>query len=164
MDKKKYAAAGLSLIITGLSFLIGNFFEGFDCRLLWPVFITFPIVFLTFGYFGSPDVKKNSLFTIFLLIQLMIFFTIWTTVFRYEYMIKIWPFFIIMPGISFLPMYFIKRDIRLLFLSFALVVTGTVFSLFTLGLFPITILNKIWPVFLIFGGVFIIAFYFKTKK
>ena len=164
MDKKKYIAAGLSLIIIGLSFLIGNFIEGFDWKLLWPVFFVIPIVFLTSGYFASPDKKKNTLFAISLLIQLMIFFLIWAIGYNYLYMIKMWPFFIIITGVSFFPLFFIRKDAKLFSLSILLIIIGGIFSLFTFDFLSVTILNKIWPIFLILGGLSIIIFYFKIKK
>ncbi|HOV13427.1 MAG TPA: hypothetical protein PK771_04005 [Spirochaetota bacterium] len=164
MDKKKYIATGICLIIIGATFLIANFIEGFDWRLLWPIFLVIPIIFLTLEYFTSPDAKKNTLFSIFFLLQLLIFFFIWTTGFHYKYMEKMWTFFIIMPGVALFPLYLVKKEIKLIFISLILIIIGTIFSLFTIGPFDINILNKIWPVFLVIGGLFTIIFYSKIKK
>ncbi len=164
MGKKGYIGVGLSLIIVGLTFFSVNFIEGFDKRLLWPIFLVIPIIFMVFDYFTEPDSRKDRIFPIVMLVQLLIFFMIWTVGFQYRYMERAWPFFILMSGIGALSLYYVKGSGRLLFIALSLVTLAIAFLLFTVGPFDIYMLHKIWPLFLVVAGLFVILFYFKIKK
>jgi hypothetical protein len=165
MLNRKNLTIGIILIVMGILFLLSNLNESFSWKNIWPVVFLIPIFFITMDFLSSPSTKKDKIFPLFFLTQLMIFFYIWSSVFHYHDMNKLWPFFILMPGISTVMLGIFKPKVSEILSGSIVVFIGILFLLYTFKTVTFSFLLNIWPVFLIILGLYIIfSIRRKNKK
>lgn len=164
MGKRVLVTIALSLIVIGVVMITSNLFKQLTILRTWPIFLVIPLFLSGLAYFNSPDSKKPMIFFVTLFLQLMIFFFIWSLPLNYRWMERIWPFFLIIPGVSFLIQYFLIRDVRIVIFAGLFLLTGIISLFFSMSVFPLKLLMLIWPVFLVIGGIFIILAVFIKPK
>jgi len=138
------------LIILGAVFLVSNFSKQWSWDHWWPIFVLVPGLAFYFWYFSSSNKEKISgiLFpgTILTLFGIFFFITTWL---NWEHMEKLWPTFILVPGLAFFVLYFArpKREKGVLIPAFILTGLAIIFYL-SFGLSA-----KLWPLILIACGL-----------
>jgi len=164
MANKKNLIIGIVAIILGVVVLILNFYNISSLTNIWPVFFIIPIVFIISDLISFPDLRKNKLESLIFLIELMVFFFIWANFYNYGRIDLLWPFFIIMPGVSTLVGSIYVLRIKKIISSLLLIFLGIFFCFFSSGIFQWDLLLKIWPVILIGLGIYILFIHKPRRK
>jgi hypothetical protein len=169
----KYLILGVLVTIIGLFALLWTLGILPSFNAIWPFpFILVGLVLLYIVYIRG----KSSIYIIFGMITFLlgIFFLIMITLPWEQSLVKIWPGFMSIAGISLLPYaYRLKRrkaQIGVVIGGGALIVLSFFFFLFSLGIIGTSLSDFIshwWPIFiLVIGGSLIVAYLFagKSKK
>lgn len=166
----KYLVLGTLFIITGGLLLLWTtgYFPGIEA--LWPL----PVILVGLSLLYSVFVKGGSDKNIFpgMFITLAgVFIIISNTFLEDENIIKVWPVFMFITGISIIPLGYRKKGnkrISLLIPAFVLVFLSLVFMAFSLGLINMRLGKFVahwWPfIFILLGCFFIINYLLKQKK
>ena len=153
MQSTRSPLPGILLIVLGVIFLIANFAD-YTLESLWPIFVLGPGVAFIFMFF--QDRNNYGLLmpgTILTIIGLLFFAC---TMYGWHVMERLWPIFIMAPGLGFIMMYlFGKRERGLLIPAGILTGLGLVF------LMGANESEYLWPGLLILVGV---LFLVRWKK
>ncbi|OHD57189.1 MAG: hypothetical protein A2014_12905 [Spirochaetes bacterium GWF1_49_6] len=105
MDAKDKKAGslmfGIILIVAGGCFLLGHFFPFFRIGNLWPLFIMFPVPFISIALFTHGKKAAGVLIPITILTFLTVYF-LWLNVVGWALSAQTWPNYILAPGLGFL--------------------------------------------------------------
>jgi hypothetical protein len=166
----KYLVIGVLIIITGIFALLWTLGLLPSFKALWPLpLIVIGLFFLYIVYFRG----KNDLYIIFGMILFLvgIFFLLVNTIISDKNLLKIWPGFMLIAGISFVP-YAYKRkrrrqQVAIIIPAISLICLSLIFFLFSLNITGMSLsdfVSKWWPLFIIFLGVaFIVSFFFRKR-
>lgn len=148
MPSTRSPLPGIILIVLGVLFLIANFSD-VHLETLWPIFVLTPGVAFIIMFFR--DRKNYGILmpgTILTIIGLLFFAC---TFYGWDQMERLWPLFIMAPGIGFIMMYlFGKREGGLLIPAGILIGLGLIFLL------DVNRSEHLWPLVLILAGLLIL--------
>lgn len=154
---------GSFIVILGLSLLaMTNGWLGLDKTNFWPAYLVLPGIFALIMAATSRGWLARSLFVLFgttpLLLGLFFFLFTYDT-YAWKEMARLWPAFLIIPGISQLAAYYAsEKKIKPFFpIGVTFVLAGIAFLLFTTLDASYVALNKIWPLFIVVIGLALIA-------
>jgi hypothetical protein len=144
---------GIILIVLGVLFLVANV-SNYSLELLWPIFVLGPgVTFIIMAFRDRSNYGVLMPGTILTVIGLLFFAC---TLFGWNQMEHLWPFFIIAPGLGFVMMYlFGKQERGLLIPAGILTCLGLIFLL------GINESDYLWPGVLILLGL---LFLIRWKK
>ena len=157
MEQKKNSMIwGIFLIVVGIVFLIGNV-SRVGMETLWPVF---PMaVGLAFWVGFVHDRKNYGLLMPGSILVIVSILFLYCSIFGWWRMETLWPVFILAPAVGFIAMYFAgAKDQGLLVPAGILSAVGIIFLFVSSGL------GDYWPIFLIIGGILLMAFGATRKK
>ena len=140
--------AGVLLIVLGLFFLAVNFLD-VEFAAVWPVTLLVPA--LAFFLLAARDRRQRGLLmpATVLLVLAVLFFA--CQAFGWEILARLWPLFMIAPGLGFFLLYLAGgREQALLVPAFVLTGLGGVFLLVNYGW------GSLWPAVLILAGVLLL--------
>jgi hypothetical protein len=144
----KSVITGVALITIGIIFLLPNFTE-LSLRQLWPVLMIGPGI-LFFVSFLADKKSYGLLMPGSILTTLGLLF-LFCTIFGWDWMEELWPFFLIGPGIGFCLMYYLgKKEIGLLVPGIIFTFLGIIFLLHS------TDYGYLWPIAIIVAGILLI--------
>jgi hypothetical protein len=153
MQSTKSPLPGIVLIVLGVLFLIANF-ANYSMESLWPVFVLGPGVAFIVMFFRDRSIYGVLMPGTILTVLGLLFFA--CTAYGWDQMERLWPLFIMAPGLGFVMMYlFGKHERGLLIPAGILTVLGLVF------LFNVNESEYLWPVVLILVGL---LFLVRWKK
>jgi hypothetical protein len=92
---------GIILIVAGGCFLLGHFFPFFRIGNLWPLFIMFPVPFISIAVITYRRKAAGALIPIVILTFLTVYF-LWLNIVGWASTAQTWPNFILAPGLGFL--------------------------------------------------------------
>lgn len=153
MQAQRSPLPGIILIALGVLFLIGNIAD-VHLGALWPVFVLGPGI--AFFVMFARDRKTYGVLmpATILTVSGLLFFA--CTLYGWELMNRLWPLFLLAPGIGFVLLYlFGNREWGLLIPAAVLIVLGLVFLL------DATESDYLWPALLILIGILLL---FRWKK
>lgn len=156
MQAQRSPLPGIILIVLGVLFLIGNFA---DVRLgmLWPIFVLGPGVAFFFMFMRDRKNYGVLMPAAVLTVTGLLFFA--CTLFGWEQMDRLWPLFLIAPGLGFILLYlFGKREWGLLIPAAILTGLGLVFLL------DATQSDYLWPVVFILVGLLLLFRWNKEPR
>lgn len=166
----KYLIIGVLIIVMGIFTLLWTlgYFPSF--RALWTLpMVVMGLFFLYAVYFRG----KNDLYIIFGMILFLvgIFFLLVNTIVSEKSLIKIWPGFMLIAGISLVPYAFKRKrrrqQVAIAIPALSLICLSLIFFLFSFNLTGMSLsefVSRWWPLLIIFlGASFIITFLIRRK-
>ncbi len=140
---------GVFLIVIGIIFLIGTL-SSVGMGKIWPIFpLTVGLAFWVAYFHDRENPGLLMPGSILVVISILFFYCTFSDWGRME---TLWPFFIIAPAVGFFAMYFGgAKDQGLLLPAGVLLGVGVIFLLLS------SWLGNYWPVFVIIGGIILIA-------
>lgn len=118
---------GFVLIVTGVLTLLNYAFDVFEFVKLWPLLLLIPIVFMAVNFVTDYKKNKGSVFPIVLLSAFTAFF-LYLNFDGWDSNIgALWPIFLLIPGVSFLILFFFTHELGVLIPGSILSLLGVAF-------------------------------------
>ena len=149
MDNRN-KALGLLLIFLGAIFLFENLdLIRFNFLQIWPAIVILGGIGFWLGFL----INRKQIFLVMPGIILIIYGALfmYCNLFGWEFMEKLWPFFLVGPGIGFFVLYFLgNKEKNLIYPGAILTLLGLLF------IFRYVPYLKYWPSLMILGGIILI--------
>lgn len=159
MQKKKvrneFNILAFVLIFSGLVLLLESFGFLTGISNLWPIFPFIIGIGLLMLFKTQRDIGLAWLGSFLVMLSLFFFYLNFTT---WKQLVKLWPVFIAIFGLSFIACYFGERKKVFVVIGLFALLLSTAFTMI-FGLSP-----RLWPVSLIIAGIFIYIISLSDKK